>query len=172
MNETTTQTVGTIAETKLRAWGIISFIFASGLTLFETVRAARGWNTRSVLLMTGIFVLTMLLRVLFLKLSARILGTKNVTWSGALAVVGANGVFTTLFAFIAALFSTGNLYISGVLLLAGVIFAFFSARKVFRTSLIETLALYALSFAIMLVIFAGVIFIFHVSIGEALGGVK
>ena len=155
----------------VRNWviGIVLVILA---VVVSSVGTAQVVSFRSALLAaSGVYICALIVRVLFLKLSAKILSIKNATWGKSVLVVGANAAFLVILTMIGTLAGASGRYATAGLFLVTAFFAFFLASRVLRTSFLETLALYVLSFAFLLITFAAVVLIFHPSFNTILRGI-
>jgi hypothetical protein len=166
------QNGGDVVETTLFGmpnWlaGGIFFLIAIGMSLYGSLRSARAGTQVSSLVMTlSIYIGFLLLRYFFLKLSAKILAIKSATWGNTLLVVGANAAFLMVLTFLGGVLGFTSTVASIILFSLGILVAIMIAYKALRISILETLALYALSLAMIVVVYVIVMLIFQVSLGS------
>lgn len=148
--------------------GIACILASVGLSSASAITSTSITPGSSTGFAIGMYAFALLLRVLFLKLSGRILTLGKNTWGSALATVGINSMILLGLTFLAqALGLHGVLVIAGVLT-ASTLVAFFVAMKTYRVTFLEALSLYVLTFALFAVAFLVLTFVFHASLETAL----
>jgi len=160
-----------------KVWGMPRFVLGSILLLVSLGLSAIGQaysggvaTARSIGIVLALYGVMLALRFGFLWLSGKMLKVASVTWYSTLLVVGANASVMMLLTTGAWLLGLNTLLATVLLFLVTIVLAFFIGCRVYRVPFLEMLALYALSFALLVIVIVTFAILFKTQMVELMFG--
>jgi len=143
--------------------GTLLLILSFGISAYAAVRSAKTEGIAAPLaVVVGVYAVVLILRVLFIKLSARILGIAS-SWGRAMFLVGANAALLSVLTLLMGALGLVSSLATLIVFALSIVCAFIFARKTLGASFAEALSLYALSVAMAITALVVLLVVFHFS---------